>query len=62
VTVAPSRLGFFLPAELEATAPPEARGLTRDGVRMMATFRGNGALVHGRFRGLPDFLRPDDSS
>ena len=28
---------FTLPAELEAPGPPEARGLPRDGVRMLVS-------------------------
>ncbi|MGA8297565.1 MAG: S-adenosylmethionine:tRNA ribosyltransferase-isomerase [Acidimicrobiales bacterium] len=55
-----TRLGFELPSALEAREPPEARGDARDGVRMMATFRSSGALVHSRFCELPDFLSPGD--
>jgi hypothetical protein len=29
------RLAFTLPPDLEASEPPEARGLTRDAVRML---------------------------
>jgi S-adenosylmethionine:tRNA ribosyltransferase-isomerase len=58
--MAATRLGFHLPAELEAREPPEARGLRRDGVRMMASFRSSGALVHGRFSELPSFLSAGD--
>ena len=36
---APTRLTFELPPELEAGEPPEARGLTRDAVRMMVAYR-----------------------
>lgn len=56
----PTRLKFALPAALEAHEPPEARGVARDGVRMMATFRSTGAIVHGWFRDLPDFLASGD--
>jgi hypothetical protein len=31
----PDTLSFELPAELEASAPPEARGLRRDEVRLL---------------------------
>ena len=31
--------GFTLPAELEAHDPPEARGLARDGVRLLVSRR-----------------------
>src|SRR2546429_693712 len=50
---------FELPERLEAHAPPEARGLARDDVRMLVA-RGDGRLVHARARGLPDFLRAGD--
>jgi S-adenosylmethionine:tRNA ribosyltransferase-isomerase len=49
----------LLPAH-EAHEPPEARGLARDGVRLMVTRRGEGTLVHARFRDLPDFLQAGD--
>ena len=44
---------------IEASEPPEARGLARDGVRLLAAF-GDGRLVHTRFRGLSDLLAPGD--
>ena len=56
----PGLLSFDLPRELEATTPPEARGLTRDAVRMMVATRHDGALVHSTFRDLPRFLQPGD--
>ncbi|MQY26499.1 S-adenosylmethionine:tRNA ribosyltransferase-isomerase [Nocardia aurantia] len=49
---------FTVPADHAATAPPEARGLARDEVRMLVS--DNGILTHGRFRELPRFLRPGD--
>jgi S-adenosylmethionine:tRNA ribosyltransferase-isomerase len=55
-----ARLSFDLPPALEAHEPPEARRLSRDGVRMMVASRSTGALTHARFRDLPDFLRPGD--
>ncbi len=33
-------LDFDLPPELEAAEPPEARGLARDEVRLMVSYRG----------------------
>jgi S-adenosylmethionine:tRNA ribosyltransferase-isomerase len=54
------RLRFDLPAELEAAGPAEARGLTRDAVRMLVARRGDGALVHSTFALLPSFLDPGD--
>jgi len=53
-------LSFHLPAELEAPSPPEARGLTRDAVRMMVASRGDGSLVHTHFSELPRFLHEGD--
>ena len=44
----------------EAHEPPEARGLRRDEVRLMVATRGDGRLVHTRFRELPHFLDPGD--
>jgi S-adenosylmethionine:tRNA ribosyltransferase-isomerase len=54
------RLRFDLPAALEAAAPPEARGLTRDAVRMLVARRGDGSLAHSTFALLPSFLDPGD--
>ena len=54
------RLAFALPPELEASAPAEARGLTRDAVRMMVAHRSTGALMHSTFALLPRFLEPGD--
>ncbi|MFW3170119.1 S-adenosylmethionine:tRNA ribosyltransferase-isomerase [Geodermatophilus sp. CPCC 206100] len=42
----------------EAAAPPERRGLARDGVRLMAV-RPDG-IAHAVFRDLPDLLEPGD--
>lgn len=49
---------FALPADSSASEPPEARGLTRDEVRLMVA--AEGSVHHGRFRDLPQFLRPGD--
>jgi S-adenosylmethionine:tRNA ribosyltransferase-isomerase len=54
------RLAFALPPELEAHEPPEARRLSRDGVRMLVAHRDSGELIHTKFRQLPDFLEPGD--
>ncbi|GAA3126766.1 S-adenosylmethionine:tRNA ribosyltransferase-isomerase [Planomonospora alba] len=51
---------FTLPAELEARRPPEARGLTRDGVRLLVAHRRTGQVEHHRFTGLPGLLDPGD--
>ena len=55
-----SALAFELPPRLEAHEPPEARGLTRDGVRLMVATRRAGRIVHGRFDDLPSFLAAGD--
>ena len=51
---------FELPESLEATAPPETRGIARDGVRLMVASRSNGRISHVRFRDLPQFMRAGD--
>lgn len=49
---------FTLPAELAAAEPPEARGLARDGVRLLAALPGR--IEHARFHDLGNYLRPGD--
>jgi S-adenosylmethionine:tRNA ribosyltransferase-isomerase len=56
----PARLDFVLPADLEASEPPEARGLARDEVRLMVSRCSSGEIVHARFRDVNEFLRPGD--
>ena len=53
-------LDFTLPAELEATVPPEARGIGRDGVRLLVSEDDGEWITHARFADLPEFLRPGD--
>jgi S-adenosylmethionine:tRNA ribosyltransferase-isomerase len=55
-----SRLSFDLPPRLEAGEPAEARGLTRDAVRMLVAERGTGRLTHSTFSAIPSFLEPGD--
>lgn len=55
-----SRLNFDLPPALEAREPAEARGMTRDAVRMMVAHRRTNELVHSTFTLLPTFLEPGD--
>jgi len=55
-----SDVRFELPPTLEAAAPPEARGLRRDGVRLLVIDRGSGAVRHARFSDLPRLLGPGD--
>jgi S-adenosylmethionine:tRNA ribosyltransferase-isomerase len=52
-------LDFTLPPALEAHEPPEARGLTRDGVRLLVG-RSAGDVSHHAFGELPDLLAPGD--
>ncbi|SER59987.1 S-adenosylmethionine:tRNA ribosyltransferase-isomerase [Actinokineospora terrae] len=47
-----------LPAGLDAHEPPEARGLARDGVRLLVS--DGGELSHHRFSDLPSVLRAGD--
>jgi S-adenosylmethionine:tRNA ribosyltransferase-isomerase len=51
---------FSLPPELEAHEPAEARGLRRDGVRMLVSRRAAGEVSHHGFGELPDLLWPGD--
>ena len=51
---------FDLPPELEASSPPEARGLTRDAVRMLVANRHDGSLIDTHFSELPRFLHDGD--
>jgi S-adenosylmethionine:tRNA ribosyltransferase-isomerase len=44
---------FVLPPELEATRPAEARGMTRDAVRMMVARRQGGTVEHTTFTESP---------
>jgi S-adenosylmethionine:tRNA ribosyltransferase-isomerase len=55
-----SPLDFELPPELEASEPPEVRGLTRDEVRLMVSYASDNRVVHSRFRDLEDFLEAGD--
>ena len=58
LTAAPP-IVFELPRDLEAHEPPEARGLARDGVRLLVSRPGE-APEHELFRSLPDILDPGD--
>ena len=53
-------LDFQLPEALEARVPPEARGLARDDVRLLVSYRDGDRLVHTRFKQLAAFLDRGD--
>ena len=53
-------LDFDLPAELEAGEPPEARGLARDEVHLMVSYRSDNRVVHTQFRDIGAFLDAGD--
>src|SRR5947209_16179754 len=53
-------LDFDLPSELEASEPPEARGLARDEVRLMVSYRSRNRVMHTQFRQIGEFLNPGD--
>jgi S-adenosylmethionine:tRNA ribosyltransferase-isomerase len=55
-----SPFNFTLPAELEASEPPEAHGLARDEVRLMISYRSDNRVVHTRFRELGAYLEVGD--
>ncbi|MEA2663615.1 MAG: S-adenosylmethionine:tRNA ribosyltransferase-isomerase, partial [Candidatus Eremiobacteraeota bacterium] len=53
-------VAFTLPERLEASVPPELRGLARDGVRLLVTDRRSGANRDAAFTDLPELLAPGD--
>ncbi len=55
-----SALAFELESQLEAHEPPEARGVARDGVRMLVARRSDGSIEHRTFSDLPELLAPGD--
>jgi S-adenosylmethionine:tRNA ribosyltransferase-isomerase len=55
-----SSLDFTLPVEREASEPPEARGLARDQVKLMVSYRSGDRVLHTQFFNLPCFLNPGD--
>ncbi|HEY2476345.1 MAG TPA: S-adenosylmethionine:tRNA ribosyltransferase-isomerase [Candidatus Cybelea sp.] len=56
MTAAPA----FTGGVVEATEPPEYRGIARDGVRMLVTDRRARSNTHAHFYDLPSLLRPGD--
>ncbi|HEV2361071.1 MAG TPA: S-adenosylmethionine:tRNA ribosyltransferase-isomerase, partial [Acidimicrobiales bacterium] len=57
---AAGRVKFSLPPDLEASVPPEARGVTRDAVRMMVAHRDGVRIDHTYFSELPRVLAEGD--
>ena len=55
-----STLEFSLPPELEASAPPEARGIRRDQVRLMVSNYSTDQVRHTRFYHLHEYLSEGD--
>ena len=53
-----SALKFFLPPELEASEPPEARGLRRDQVRLMVSNYSTDKIKHASFYDLSKISNP----
>ncbi|MGI8752811.1 MAG: S-adenosylmethionine:tRNA ribosyltransferase-isomerase [Acidimicrobiales bacterium] len=53
-------LAFDLPPGLEATEPPEERGLSRDAVKLLVARGRDGSVEHRIFRDLPAILGPGD--
>lgn len=51
---------FYLPSELNASHPPERRGIRRDHVRMMVLDKKTGAVSHDQFFRLADYLKSGD--
>lgn len=51
---------FYLPWELNASHPPERRGIRRDHVRMMVLDKKTGSVSHDQFFRLVDYLKPGD--
>ncbi|MEH7223734.1 S-adenosylmethionine:tRNA ribosyltransferase-isomerase [Bacillus sp. JJ1566] len=53
-------LDFYLPEQLNASHPPEKRGIRRDHVRMMVLERTSGKVQHDCFFHLPQYLEKGD--
>jgi S-adenosylmethionine:tRNA ribosyltransferase-isomerase len=57
----PALSAFDLDPDLETAAPPEKRGLARDGVRMMVAHRLADAIEHSRFDRIAEHLAAGDA-
>ena len=58
--MAATTFDFYLPSELNASHPPERRGIRRDHVRMMVLDKKTGSVSHDKFFRLVDYLKPGD--
>jgi S-adenosylmethionine:tRNA ribosyltransferase-isomerase len=58
--MAATAFDFYLPSELNATHPPERRGIRRDHVKMMVLNKQTGNVRHDQFFRLADYLKPGD--
>ena len=56
----PALATFELAPDHEAAEPPEARGIARDGVRMMVAHRSTGVIEHARSTGPAELLDAGD--
>ena len=59
-TIEPASVAFQLRPELEAHEPPEARGTTRDDIRLLVSRSAAAELTEHKFGELPDLLLPGD--
>ena len=59
-TTSLSAIKFSLPPELEASVPPEARGLERDQVRLMVSNYVTDQVSHDHFYHLDKYLNEGD--
>jgi S-adenosylmethionine:tRNA ribosyltransferase-isomerase len=60
MTIESQATEFRVPKELEASAPPEARGQPRDHVRLLVIHRQSGLIEHRRFFEIVNYIRPGD--
>ena len=58
MSLAAPRTRFDRPPASDAVEPPEARGVARDGVKLLVARPG--AITHARFFALGDYVRPGD--
>ena len=58
--MAATAFDFYLPSELNASQPPERRGIRRDHVKMMVLDKKTGHVRHDQFFQLTDYLNAGD--